>query len=676
MTVSTTSARVAYTGDAGTTVFSVPFYFIESGDLAVYLTVSDVTTEQTETTHYTVSGAGNEAGGSVTMVSAPASGAVLTIIREPQQVQTTDYQANDPFPAETHEAALDKQMMVSQHLQDQINRAIVLPVATSGVSGELPVPEANKSIVWNDDADALENGPTTTEIENAEANAIAAAAAAAEAASYAPYADRATAIAATVSDDVSIIAVHNDTQTLHYKQTDGGESNPALTTADGKKWIPDGDVTPLHFGAVGDGVTDDASAIQTAIDYTSTANVPLVFPVGTFLIETGLTVDVDNHRIIGKGCGGFSSNINKQAATVIKAGAAMDAIITYETPSTGTNAGNRIENIKLVGESLATRGVWFQEDNPQPVMVDVKVIACDTCVQLDTSCWGPRFDRVMVDFRDIGFDLQENNHNAVFTACVTRSSTSGVAGVRIGSEGSSSNINFYGCDFEAEFASEAQVVVFQGRAVGFFGCYMEGRDDTSGAVGIKLGRSDGSEYVEGVAIHGCYFQGLDTGERAILFNAIRGAHIASSHFRSWTTRAFTTADEDNVRGLYIDPSVSMGGTITEYDGNTLRAAAGLNYLTQALSITADLSDGRNLYLETPADYASPIVISADYSPRTTGEVTFNCLNSSAGSNDVQFDSSNFISDGTLTLATGERGVVRFVQDGGTNKLVEHSRSIY
>lgn len=677
MTVSTTSARVAYTGDAGTTVFSVPFYFIDSGDLAVYLTVSGTTTEQTETTHYTVSGAGNEAGGSVTMLSAPASGATLTIIREPEQVQTTDYQANDPFPAETHEAALDKQMMVSQHLQDQIDRAILLPVETSGVDGGLPTPEAGKSIVWNDDADGLENGPTVSDIENAEANAIAAAASAAAAASYAPYADRATAAAATISDDVSTILVLHDIQTLRYMQTDSGESYPALTTADGKKWIPDGEITPLHFGAAGDGVTDDATAIQTAINYTTNANAPLVIPEGTFLVNTGLTVDTDNHHIIGKGCGGFSSEINKQAASVIKAGAAMDAIITYLEPTlTGSNAGNRIEGVKLVGESLATRGLWFQDNNNQPVIADVKVIACDTCIRLDTSCWGPRFTRVMVDFRDIGFELRENNHNAVFEGCVTRSSTSGTVGVRIGYVGSSSNINFYGCDFEADEASTAQVQVFQGRAIGFFGCYLEGRDGTSGASGIALGRSDGSEYVEGVIIHGCYFQGLDTGDRAILMNAVRGIHIAASHFRSWVVRAFTTADEANVRGVHIDPSVSLGGTITESDGNTYRAAAGVNYLTQALAITADLGDGPNLYLETPTDYASPIVISATYSPRINGEVTLNCLNTSAGSNDIDFDSSNFISAGTVTLAAGERGVVRFVQDGGTNKLVEHSRSIY
>ena len=234
MTVSTTSARVAYEGDGSTQIFPVPYYFFAAADLAVYLTVDGDTTELTLTTHYTVSGAGEEAGGSVTILSAPADGSTVTILREPEQVQETDYQALDPFPAETHEQALDRLTMMVQHLQDQINRAFKVDVTQSGTT--FPVGEADRVIKWNDDGTELENGPNAAEIESAEAYAEAAeaAAAAAEAA-----------------------------------------SNAFRTVA--------------SFGAVGDGETDDYQAFEDALTWAAAQGGARIFiDAGIYRLTSGL----------------------------------------------------------------------------------------------------------------------------------------------------------------------------------------------------------------------------------------------------------------------------------------------------------------------------------------------------------------------------------------------------
>jgi len=152
MTVSSETARMEYAGNDVTVEFAVSFYFFIDGDIDVYLD----DTLQTIVTHYTVAGAGNPAGGTVTMVAAPATGETLTIIRDVALTQGTDYVENSSFPADSHEDALDRAMMVSQQLQEQINRAIIASPESQAVV-TMPSPEAKKGLVWNDAGTDLVN---------------------------------------------------------------------------------------------------------------------------------------------------------------------------------------------------------------------------------------------------------------------------------------------------------------------------------------------------------------------------------------------------------------------------------------------------------------------------------------------------------------------------------------
>lgn len=129
MTVSSQTSRVSYAGNGSTTAFAVSFYFLADSHLKVILRAADGSeTVKTLTADYTVSGAGNPSGGTVTMNVAPTSGATLVIVRNVPLTQETDYQANDDFPAESHERALDKLTMEVQQLQEQVDRSAKLPV--------------------------------------------------------------------------------------------------------------------------------------------------------------------------------------------------------------------------------------------------------------------------------------------------------------------------------------------------------------------------------------------------------------------------------------------------------------------------------------------------------------------------------------------------------------------
>lgn len=67
-------------------------------------------------------------------------------------------------------------------------------------------------------------------------------------------------------------------------------SGTALTTGDGRTWSPAGDVTPQHFGAVGDGVSDDADYVEAALRYSAETGNRTYVPTGDYLLERQVVV--------------------------------------------------------------------------------------------------------------------------------------------------------------------------------------------------------------------------------------------------------------------------------------------------------------------------------------------------------------------------------------------------
>jgi hypothetical protein len=147
MTVASQITKVSYSGNGSTTAFTVPFYFLENTHLKVTYrnnTTGDETVKVL-TTDYTVSGAGSVSGGTVTMLSAPALGITVVIQRNVPLTQETDYQPNDPFPAQTHEMALDKLTMEAQQIQEQVSRSIKLSTTNTMTSTEFTVGAADRA---------------------------------------------------------------------------------------------------------------------------------------------------------------------------------------------------------------------------------------------------------------------------------------------------------------------------------------------------------------------------------------------------------------------------------------------------------------------------------------------------------------------------------------------------
>lgn len=158
MTVPSQTSKDQQAGNGSTTVFTVPFRILDQTHLQVLRTVGGVTTTLVLTTDYSVSGVGG-ANTTVTFVVAPAVGATLTFLRNVPITQETDYVPNDPFPAESHERALDKGAMISQQLKEAVDRAMVLPPEVTGVSTQLPSPSPNTLFGWNPAGTGIQNFP-------------------------------------------------------------------------------------------------------------------------------------------------------------------------------------------------------------------------------------------------------------------------------------------------------------------------------------------------------------------------------------------------------------------------------------------------------------------------------------------------------------------------------------
>jgi len=128
MSVSANATKIQYTPNGVSTTFAYNFPILLNTDIKVIFTEDGVDTVKTLTTHYSVTGVGSESGGNVVFVSPPSSSVDrITILRNMSLTQLVDYVANDAFPAETHEKAIDKLTMVVQQLYEALNRVPKIP---------------------------------------------------------------------------------------------------------------------------------------------------------------------------------------------------------------------------------------------------------------------------------------------------------------------------------------------------------------------------------------------------------------------------------------------------------------------------------------------------------------------------------------------------------------------
>jgi hypothetical protein len=155
MTVQSTTSRADYRGNNVTTLFTVPFYFLDNSHIKVVRTDNSTVPPTAATlvlgTDYVITGAGITSGGQVQTTIAPTATQILTVLRNVPFTQLIHYVPNDPFPAATHEQALDQLTMEVQELNEGLTHSLQYP-SYEPIPNTLPAASSRANMLLGFDA--------------------------------------------------------------------------------------------------------------------------------------------------------------------------------------------------------------------------------------------------------------------------------------------------------------------------------------------------------------------------------------------------------------------------------------------------------------------------------------------------------------------------------------------
>jgi len=166
--ISDTEPRVQYTATAGQTSFTVPFEFFANADLKVFNGTTQLTFAASPSTasEYSVSGAGQTGGGSITLGGSGATlNDIITIYRDLAIERTTDFPTSGAFQINSLNTELDKIIAMAQQLERDLKFSPKAAATTSNTFNiTFPNLSANKVLSVNSAGTGLEFAQDITDI--------------------------------------------------------------------------------------------------------------------------------------------------------------------------------------------------------------------------------------------------------------------------------------------------------------------------------------------------------------------------------------------------------------------------------------------------------------------------------------------------------------------------------
>ncbi len=331
--------RVQIAGNGVTASVATPFTFVDQNNIKVVHT--DAAGVDTEWVYQMSPGSwaytgGNLSTGTITFTAGDlATGETLTVLLVDDVDQPYDLDNSEVDPIQL-QSTVDHLAITAQAQEEKIGRALRMKETTTAATPTVPEPSAGKLIGWNGAGDDLENKSVSDGVETLPTTASRylkrnAAGTAFEAKTVAEVradiltsgsvtADASAYIYDTVAD-VQAATISGAGSSVKFILTsgytsagDGGSglyaysaSEPShagkVQSADGAWWEISGLYPNVkQFGAAGDGSTDDATALQNAIDYAE-ANAPctMFMPSGRFITSSTLVIDASNVGLAGAG---------------------------------------------------------------------------------------------------------------------------------------------------------------------------------------------------------------------------------------------------------------------------------------------------------------------------------------------------------------------------------------
>ena len=317
------SPVVRYTASGSQTIFVYPFPIFASEDMAVYLSGAK------QISGFDIAGAGATSGGTVTFDSAPASGVIVTLARELPIERMTDYLEGGDFSAQSINNELDYLVATVQQVGRE--NSVMLKYSDYETPGETVLPDravrANKALGFDGDGD-----PVAVSLEGSMA-----------------------------APDFTPTGTGAATRTSHDKFSDL--------------------ISVKDFGAVGDGLSDDTTAIQNALS----AHDAVLIPYGTFLITATIALGA-GQSLIGLG----------QGSVIACQDNSFNAVEITANNST-------IQNLRIEGGDAGIKLYGEDGECTQNSITDVQIIGADIGILLDghddtdKPCYWNNFARVLVE---------------------------------------------------------------------------------------------------------------------------------------------------------------------------------------------------------------------------------------------------------------------------------------
>lgn len=392
MAIEAGSTKVTYSGDSSTTVFPVTFVFWDNSDISVILVDSaGDETAQAITTDYTLTG-GNGAQGTLTMLTAPSSTETLVIYYGRAAQQDTTFSSTSRYPSEAIQRSVDKLAQQVKQLEEVTTRSLRIPIAESNDTQiDSATSRASKILTF----DAVGNPTVSSEFGNyrgdwATATSYVVRDIYRDASTGNVYITEVAHTSSTIASDlgagnVFLLFNSSDLTTLLEADTTTALSALDMTgSADGKRATVSGRVTagdgyggtfrldtsgtlgasaenggtifaatggtnwywvreysgPVNvgwFGALGDGSTNDYTAISTAYSVN-----------GEIIADPGKTFLTDSQIVLGGTVyADFQGSIIKQADganldSVVKISATGETPITAKVKVNGNTANNSL----------------------------------------------------------------------------------------------------------------------------------------------------------------------------------------------------------------------------------------------------------------------------------------------------------------------------------------------
>ena len=541
MTVATTSyAPLVYAGNSATTAFAVSFPFLTGSLIVTAIDSTGVETVKTITTHYTVSGGtdgdGSPATGTVTMLTAPATGTTLRIARSTPQTQASTWASNDPFPETVVEAALDKITLIAQevgNVNDEVNGDF-LTLNTTGATD-----------YWDGETHKLRNLVDGTDDTDAVTKSQ---------------------LDAMAAGDTSFTQAGTGavTRTWQAKMRDFFSVLDFIPVAE-------------HAAILAYTSTTDVSTyINAAIAAVATGGGTLYFPAGRYTIAAVIgQASLRNVRLVGEG--GRDLTYAGDTGTVIRfTGTGAGAIVNLTD-----HRGVRVENLQVVYTSNSYTGTIFNcattfSTGCGSAFRDVQVYQITNSGHTAGQCFYLKnnvdvtFDNVYVSHATYGWvglfesdaTVPTNETNIIrLVNCTSIGLTSAaIANPIVG-------WSCYGCNFELGDGDIPAGIVATGAHtvtnLGVYNCVfadssvaggwinlpvnvynftMVGGAILTNSVGFGTGIRLGNTFAAGIVVHGVLFGGLSIGIELLCSGTI--ASIMGNEFLNTTTALIGTANLD------------------------------------------------------------------------------------------------------------------------------------